>query len=177
MSLDGVRLTFPDDRVFRITEEPTISHNMQSQYLVSGFRQLTTAVAQLYENNDDVSSNFAGIFDGVGAGLRTITVDFQESIGSGNSWGDAPSGANAREKADELAHALTTVRIGTTDPITFEGGEYSSSGRFASLAVAPGQCEVTAAYGEGESPSIIDGRLELYETLGGGAGDGTAKGR
>lgn len=177
MSLDGVKLELPDGRIFELKSEPTITHELQSEYLVSGFRQITTAVSQLFENNPDINSNFAGVFDGVGAGLRTIQVSVLEEVQSGHSWGNAASDATSRELADEFAQALTTQRIGSTNPIIFEGGEYSTSGKFTPLTVVPGQTEITAAFGDGESPAIVDVNINLFEALSTtDPGDGTARG-
>lgn len=180
MSLDGVRLTFPDNRVFRITEELTVAHSGQPQWLVDGFRNLVTAYERYIDGGGAPGrsdSFYSAVFEGVGAGVGSITLEFSESVQSGNTWGDAASDATAREKADELRNAITEVRVTSSEPVIFEGGEFSPTGKFSPLTVVFGNWEIRAAFGEGESHAMLTGNLELYDAINTGEPvDATARG-
>lgn len=164
MTQTGVTLTFPDGRVFDITKETTITHSGEPNYLFSGLQQTLTFSSDVLGSRSGPESDYAGVWDGVGAGQRTISVSGIKEVGFSDNWGNAASSDEAKSLRDELAHALTTSPGSSNDPITFASGEYSSSGKFQELNVVPAPgWSVTHQVGDGGSNSWIEVNLELYE--------------
>lgn len=174
--LDGMKLTFPgtgtdandtgQTLVFRC-ETVDVSHTVQSTTIGGG----SSIIAQLSQ-----FANQAGLQAGgnrtkfsidSGGGLHITTLDFRRSESSSLRWGETDDGiwnatnADAITQMQTLDNAFRQITADGIDPITLEVFEYSSTGRFAPLKVAPR--EPAVEFSRDRDASAFTGRIDFVD--------------
>jgi len=158
-SYDKVRLDLPNGDTFVGSGNLTVTEQQQPFYLLDGFQSLRTLAEQIPGVESDTSQAFVGS----GARVRFWTVEFTQWEGSADQWGIAADGDDVITKLNILGQSLATAGIDGQNPITFEYGEYSSSGQFSPQSVVPGEVSLPADLGQDGSASTFRPQLELRD--------------
>lgn len=165
--LDGFRLTFPDNTVFRATEGVAITHHAEPLYPIDGLRTFVTIYNEYLDSGGQAGradSNMAGLFFGFGAGVHRMDVTFPGGWeGSTDTWGGSSSGDSPVSKLQTLNRAVTTTRMDSLNPAEFETGEYSTPGKYSPIPVAFGQMDLS--FNPDEQTSTFQGQLQLWESI------------
>lgn len=105
-----------------------------------------------------------------GGGALGVDIDFNYWEGSSNQWGNTGSGGSAGDATGDPVWRQLSVLIryldrGTFDSLgaaTLEWGEYSTSGDYRPMSVAPEEPRLT--FNAEEQTSMVDGSLTLLST-------------
>ena len=165
--LTGMRLTLPDDQVFRISSDVTTIPEQVWQWLFNGGEQALSLYEQFVAEDGGQSGRGDGLKQsgalGAGAGRHVIKIDAIQYVDSEDTWGDTDPGDPAITKRDTFNNALNTVRIASNNVAVLEFGEYSSNGKFGPLPVVCLQSTLPLGPDD-EAPSAFGVNLELLET-------------
>jgi len=167
MPLSGVRLTLPDDRVYRLTSNVETTMEQTWQWLFNGGEQALALYEQYVDGNGGQSGRADGLKQsaaiGPGSGRHVINVQGIQFRDSDDTWGDTDPGDRAITKRDELDRALNTVRISSDNVAIYEAGEYSSVGRFDPIPVVVLQSQLGISATD-DGTGVVTVSLELLES-------------
>lgn len=150
-----------------------VEDRIETNYLINGSGQQVSGIfATLLGEGDDKNK---GLFTDLGAGLRTWQIGFQnpgeqlDSDGNHYQWGasDDPSvvdetsatGAGFVTQSQILMNYLTTVNIGSRNPMRLHWGEYSDTGLFGGPINVVPQAPNTVL--DNNNPHRWDGEITL----------------
>ena len=172
--IDGVRIDFPDgndvgkDLVFRSTSA-SVTHSVEPGAL-SGLGNIIGLATRLAGNQDvqGEGKRQQARLD-TGSGPHVTSIRFTSWKDSTQRWGATDGsawdagGADPRTQLQVLDNALRSIRVDSTAPILLEVGEYSSSGRFSPLEVAPTQSGLE--FDVDEDVSQVRGEVSFVDVL------------
>lgn len=166
MTQTGFRLTFPGGATFVAKSDIEVSHQTETQWLFSGFDTTTAAFQNWFDSGGKsgrASSKMSTVREGIGAGVHRISIRFVQFEGSDESWGDADPEDSARTKLETLNRAITEDSPTSSNPATYQGGEYSASGKYAPIDVVIETADLP--YDVGENASSFSGTLTLLDAV------------
>lgn len=150
-TLDKVKMTLPNGDVFAATDNISVVEQQQPFWLFDGAQRLRT----LAESFGGVGSDTSQAYIGSGTRVRSWTIDFTQWEGSTDSWGNASSSDDVLVKVNELGDTLANSSIDSTNPVTLEYGEYTSTGNHSALTVVPGEITLPAEFGPDQSATTF----------------------
>jgi hypothetical protein len=173
--LESARLTLEADvdgdgavetGVFSFDGPVEISPGIRTGNLIGPTGSNVGALVDVVTGND---AGRAGFRLDAGGGAFVITVNFRGWEGSTNRWGDGSGEAKADAEGEgvfrQLSVLMRYLNRGEYDSrggATFEYGEYSSSGVYAPINVAPEEPQVS--FSAEEQISTFDGSITLVAT-------------
>lgn len=162
----GFSLTFPDGTEFVAKRDISITYGTESQFVFSGLNN-TVALFEEYLNaggkTGRSNSKMSSVRIGSGAGIHRITISFFQFEGSDETWGDSNPGDSARSKLETLDRSITEDAPTTNDPAVYEGGEYSTSGKYDPIDVIIESSNLP--YDVNENVSGFTGSITLLDSV------------
>lgn len=180
MSLTGCRITFPasdtennetgQDLVFRASSA-AVSHRTEPA-AVSGGNSIIGLATEIFDvTNANVQA------DGkrqqarldTGGGVHVTQISLRNWEGSTDRWGETDSGnwdatgAAPTTQLQVLDNAFRRIKVDSNASITLECEEYSSSGRFDPLGVAP--LSTNIGFDPDTQASTFEADLEFADVL------------
>lgn len=165
-TLDGVRMTMPDGKVFEAGGNVNVTETQQPFYMIDGFERIRTLAEALPQVDADTSQ----IHLGTGSRIRTWTVEFAQWEGSADQWGSSSAGDDVLEKLNELGSTLANAGVDGRNPVLLEYGDYVVGGPHGAKNVVPGEIQLPVDFGPEGSASSFRPTLEWRDTA---AIDGT----
>jgi len=151
--IDGAKITFPSpnevgkDLVFRATSV-SISHTIEPG-VVTGGGNIIGLLSDLANQDVQGNGNRQQARVDLGGGPHITTLQFRNWRGSDDRWGATDGsiwdagGDGPVTQLQVLDNAFRSIRIDSEgNEIALDVGEYSTSGRFEPLQVAPSQTAV-----------------------------------
>jgi len=170
--VDGFRLELPSasgigpSLAFRATAV-SITHNNDLTALGGG-SNIISALSDLTDATDiQGDGQRQQVRLDLGGGLHITEIDLSQYAGSSDRWGatdgskwDA-TGADPITQLQTLDNAIRRTRIDSESPATLHTHEYSSSGRFEPLQVAP--LETPVSFDRDEQASTFRSQLRFVD--------------
>lgn len=168
-NVKGARLTLPDGTVFFGDGNIQVQIEQTREWLIASGSQIIGFAGNLF---DEVGGSGSAVLKtpladgylGAAGGSHIYEIDFQQWVGSADSWGPANADDSVLEKAQVLDMELARVGVDSLNPATLEVGAHSTgTSRYDALPVVPTQVSITVD--TGESNTVFSSSVTFAETI------------
>lgn len=158
-TLDKVKITLPDGTVFEATDNIRVREIQEPFWMVDGFQRLRT----LGEKVGFIDNDTSQVKIGSGTRARYWQIEFTQFEGSTDTWGSTADGDDVLVKLNAFGQALATSGVDSTNTATLEYGEYTSTGAHSAQDVVPGEINLPAEFGPGESATTFQPSMQWID--------------